>query len=172
MVQPDFKYHTYIDRVITDEKYNILFGENPGNVYDEISEKQQKDMIKNQDKQIKNQQMAINKLHNQLGNQEIQIANQEITVEKLEKQLDAMGDALTAMLNVEEASGDVKDAVTDMADKLDKTLDVEIVGNSMRLYGTSDDDKPDEDDLDVGTTFFETDTGDAYIYTGDEWVEL
>ena len=41
----------------------------------------------------------------------------------------------------------------------------------VRYFGLSTDTKPTEN-IKVGTRFFETDTGDKYIYTGSAWVVI
>jgi hypothetical protein len=42
--------------------------------------------------------------------------------------------------------------------------------NEMWYLGLSTDTKPTEK-TDIGTTFFETDTGKTFIYTGSAWVQ-
>lgn len=47
---------------------------------------------------------------------------------------------------------------------------VTLKGSNATYVGTSQDDKPD--DAEVNTIFEELDTGDSYYYTGEAWAKV
>lgn len=186
-----FKYKTIIDRVITDKNGNILFGENPGNVQDKLSHENQRQIIKELETQIDNQQTMINRLRDQIDKQDEQISKQN---EQIDNQLTSISNQETMLTRLQTAIGKLDEQITNQStmvsnqsamignqetqmtnqqmivSRLEETFDVVINGNTMELYGSSSDTKPT--DVKIGTTFFETDTGNAFIFTGSQWVSI
>ena len=166
-----FPYKTYMDRVITDEKGNILFGEKPGNIYDEINDSNQKEMIQKLQNQIINQQTQINKMDIQIQKQTEQLTKQD---EQIAKQVDQIANQETAIQELIKANTKNDTQITNQNEiktRLDSEFDVIINDNVMELYGNSADSKPTSN-IKIGTTFYEYDTKNVYMYTGIDWVMI
>lgn len=172
-----FPYRTIIDRVITDEKGNILFGENPGNIRDTIQIDNQGKMLSKMDTQITKQNTMINSLNSQVQKQQETITNLADILDKANTQItnqESVIGHLQTMINKQNQQ--TANQVTQISNqdeilaRLQETFDVVINGNVMELYGSSTDTKPTG--VKIGTTFFEYDTTDAYMYTGSMWVAI
>lgn len=60
-------------------------------------------------------------------------------------------------------------AVNAIATRLESSFDVIVADHKKRLYGASTDEKP-TDGIEAGSTFYEYDTQDIYMFTGEEWL--
>lgn len=177
MVSPHFPYKTYIDRVITNEHYEIIFGEKAGNVYDSISDHNQQEIISKLETQI-------NHLNTQIANQNEQIQKQEQQIEKMITQIEKQNEQITLQQTNIQLLQNVVDKLDEQIikhnelvetqyeiyERLNEDFHVIIQEHRMELYGNSTDSKPT--DVKIGTVFFEYDTGDVYMFTGTGWVQI